>query len=375
MPTKIEWTHVPGYKGETWNPVTGCTKVSPGCAHCYAERIDARFKRGAGPYLPGLATITCHTDRLGHPLRWASPRAVFVCSMSDLFHDEVPDEFIEAVFGIMAVASTHIFMVLTKRPERALRWFTERGGLETREQLVARAAEERGLVVWDSSGSDRAKYALVRLRLTDAQLERRRVWPGWPLPNVWVGTSVENQHWADVRIPELVQIPAAVRFLSVEPLLKPVDLSRYLVCCPACDQSHLGYCEDRKPAPISWVIVGGESGPRARPMPVEAARQVRDQAVNAGVPFFFKQWGEWAPRVAIPTLFGDWNCKDAKASVLRNTDGSGTIMVHVGRKAAGTALDGREWLEFPPVPVTHKDNGGRRRRRTRGQGRVIAYRD
>lgn len=209
----IEWTDA------TWNPVSGCTKVSPGCVNCYAEAITLRFRKG-GPFLPGFSTITSHRDRLNKPLAWKSPRKIFVNSMSDLFHEDVSDSFIEDVFAIMAEATQHTFQILTKRHER----------------LSALAPE----------------------------LE----WPS----NVWIGVSVENQHWADNRIPALLEVPANVRFLSVEPLLQQVDLRPHL-------------------AGIDWVIVGGESGPRARKMRIDWVRDIREACSDANVSFFFKQWG------------------------------------------------------------------------------------
>ena len=212
----IEWTDA------TWNPVTGCTKVSPGCAHCYAETITLRFKRG-GPFLPGKTTITTHHDRLDIPAKWKSPRRIFVNSMSDLFHDEVPFEFVDRVFQRMIDSNHHIYQVLTKRPGRMLEYYN---------------------------------WACMS---------------GWP-EHVWAGVSVENQYWAKERIPLLTEIPATVRFLSVEPLLKQVDLKDYL-------------------QKIQWVIVGGESGHKARPMQQEWVLRVRDDCLAQGVPFFFKQWG------------------------------------------------------------------------------------
>ncbi|MBI4282426.1 MAG: phage Gp37/Gp68 family protein [Chloroflexi bacterium] len=213
--TGIEWTDA------TWNPVTGCTKVSPGCAHCYAETITLRFKRG-GSFLPNKTTVQLHPKRLEQPEQWQTPRMIFVNSMSDLFHEEVPFEFISRVFEKMEKCSQHTYQVLTKRPERMLEY------------------------VQSSIGGGR--------------------WPS----HVWAGVSVENQVWADRRIPILRQVPAAVRFLSCEPLLKPLRLNL---------------------DGIQWVIVGGESGNRARPMDVSWARDIRDQCLAAGVPFFFKQWG------------------------------------------------------------------------------------
>ena len=168
----IEWTDA------TWNPVTGCTKISPGCAYCYAESITLRFKRG-GPYLPGKTTIKLHYDRLDAPAKWRTPRRVFVNSMSDLFHDEVPFDFVEEIFLRMAKCNQHIYQLLTKRPERMLEYF---------------------------------------------QWSKNLHWPD----HVWAGVSVENQYWADRRIPLLASIPAKVRFLSVEPLLKAIQLGSHL---------------------------------------------------------------------------------------------------------------------------------------------------
>lgn len=222
----IEWTQA------TWNPVTGCTKVSPGCAYCYAEAFTLRFKRG-GRFIPGHTTIKTHADRLEMPLKWRRPRLIFVNSMSDLFHEEVPDSFIMETFQIMEQASHHIFQVLTKRHTRLA-------------ELAAKL----------------------------------------PLPdNVWMGVSVENQHWVEQRIPELKKVPAKVRFLSCEPLLNPLDLSRHL-------------------EGIHWVIVGGESGPKARPIHADWVRRIRDDSVAAGVPFFFKQWGGRTSKARGRTLEG-----------------------------------------------------------------------
>ena len=243
MPDKtgIEWTDT------TWNPVTGCTKVSPGCAHCYAETITLRFKRG-GPYLPSKTTIVLHPDRLDAPGKWRTPRRVFVNSMSDLFHEEVPLEFVREVFGKMEEYPKHIYQVLTKRPARMLEY-----------------AE------WTGDGE-------------------------WPA-HVWAGVSVENQYWAEGRIPLLTRVPAAIRFLSVEPLLKPVDLR--------------GFLED-----IQWVIVGGESGHRARKMEEAWAIDIRDQCLEAGVAFFFKQWGGRTSKAGGRLLRGhEWSELPAMLSV------------------------------------------------------------
>jgi protein gp37 len=243
--SKIEWTEA------TWNPVTGCTKVSPGCAHCYAETFAERFRGVAGhPYERGF-DLQLRPERLDQPLRWARPKVIFVNSMSDLFHEDVPVDFVQSVFDVMRRATWHTFQVLTKRSRRL--------------------AELGPLLPWPS--------------------------------NVWMGVSVENQRWAS-RIDDLRQVPAAVRFLSCEPLLGPLGL----------------YLDG-----INWVIVGGESGPRARPMNPDWARSIRDQCRSADVPFFFKQWGVH--------------------------DESGQ---RVGKGKAGRLLDGTTWDATPEPTRSHE---------------------
>ena len=214
--SKIEWTEA------TWNPVTGCTRVSPGCAHCYALTFAERFRGVPGhPYENGF-DLQLRPERLEQPLRWKRPRLIFVNSMSDLFHEDVPDDYIRQVFDVMARAGWHTFQVLTKRSKRL------------------------------------------------AEIAPRLDWPD----NVWMGVSVENQRW-DCRIDDLRTVPAAVRFLSCEPLLGPLRLD----------------LQD-----IDWVIVGGESGHQARRMNPDWPQSIRDQCLEAGVPFFFKQWGAFDER-------------------------------------------------------------------------------
>jgi protein gp37 len=257
----IEWTDA------TWNPVTGCDRVSEGCDHCYAQTLARRLKLMGNPRYqldgdpqtsgPGFG-LNLHPDKLIEPLTWSRPRRIFVNSMSDLFHDDVPDGFIANVFGVMAAAQQHQFQILTKRPGRMA-------------SLLPRIKDEaRELAVWHRYKS--------RTGLDPAMIL-------WPLPNVWLGTSVENQRWADIRIPKLLQTPAAVRFLSCEPLLGRIDL-------------HL----DIVRGDLAWVIVGGESGVGARPMDASWARSLRDQCVGSAVPFFFKQWGGITPKAGGRTL-------------------------------------------------------------------------
>jgi protein gp37 len=262
MATKISWTN------QTWNPVTGCSKVSPGCAHCYAESLSLRFGWSSKAWTPENAqeNVILHPERLEKPLSWRKPARVFVNSMSDLFHELVPFEFIDKVFAVMAAGRSHTFQVLTKRPERLLEYMMTPNREEIVEDAIEALCGRKGwcYVPWE-----------------------------WPLKNVWLGTSVENQHWADIRVPLLLQTPAAVRFLSCEPLLGPVDLS--VARLPSGATGHpLKVEEGVYPisgfvGPLHWIIAGGESGPGYRAMDPEWARSLRDQCQAAGVAFFYKQ--------------------------------------------------------------------------------------
>jgi protein gp37 len=284
----IEWTDA------TWNPVRGCSRVSTGCERCYAEGQAARF---AGPGRPfeGLAEFTPRgprwtgkirlvEDALELPLHWRKPRRVFVNSMSDLFHEDVPDEFIAAVFGVMASSPQHTFQILTKRAGRLRRWLA---WLEQMAERVAAVFDEDPLT-WRRAHVLRA--AALRQgahpKASAGDLEER----GWPLPNVWLGVSVEDQRAADERIPHLLATPAAVRFLSCEPLLGPVDLGDAL-SREGAPLDHGGASAEQEVPAIDWVIVGGESGYRARPLEVEWVRSIVEQCRAAGVPAFVKQLG------------------------------------------------------------------------------------
>jgi protein gp37 len=253
-----------GWTDSTWNPVVGCLEVSPGCTHCYAASLHTRFheawKRGAfddapPQYHKPFREVQLIPERLGLPLRWTKPRMIFVNSLSDLFHTDVPDEFISEVFATMAATPRHTYQILTKRPARMRQWCDSYYGYP--------------------SGDPRPV-----------------------LPNVWLGASVERQREADERIGYLLGTPAAVRFLSCEPLLGPLDLTAYFVPpCPSCGRRHLYSCEEPdRWGPFSWVIVGGESGAHLREernagrrMRMVWARDIRDQCVAAGVPLYFKQ--------------------------------------------------------------------------------------
>jgi protein gp37 len=313
--TGIEWTDA------TWNPVTGCTKVSPGCDHCYAETFAERFRGTPGHYFERGFDVQLRPDKLNLPLRWRKPRKVFVNSMSDLFHKDVPDEYIANVFAVMALARRHTFQVLTKRHGRMRS------------------------VLNDSSFQRHVEVEMHRQKWgsnVDAPS-----WV-WPLPNVWLGVSVENQQWANVRVPALMRTPAAVRFLSCEPLLGPVELHHGLTHCPTHDFSGgfcVGPCADRvRP---DWVIVGGESGRGARPMHPDWSFSLRDQCTAAGVPFLFKQWGEWAPTEARGLVLSASNTREVLVGQPLDDLGHRQIMRRVGKGKAGRELDGRTWDEFP----------------------------
>lgn len=260
--TKIEWTEA------TWNVATGCTKVSPGCDHCYAETIAHRF--AGTPAYPDGFTPTLRPERLDQPLRWTRPRRIFVCSMADLFHDAVPDDYIAQVFAVMALADRHTFQVLTKRHGR----------------MRALLSSDRFRHAVAAAASDRAGEPPF-----DPCPTFHQVYDTWPLPNVWVGVSTEDQKRADLRIPALLDTPAAVRWISAEPLLGPIDL-RLTGSAPSLLIDGTIMRWRRR---IDWVVAGGESGRGARPMHPDWARSLRDQCATARVPFLFKQWGEWAP--------------------------------------------------------------------------------
>jgi protein gp37 len=436
--TKIEWAE------KVWNPVTGCTKISPGCANCYAERMTKRFWPDKD-----FNKVTLHPDRLEEPLRWKKPSRIFVCSMGDLFHEDVTDEFIDGVFGtvlglnIFSGVAKHTFLILTKRPERMKRYFDSRDPIEhikawayncpwvpkdedlTTEDL----AYSKCCHDWDENGrnSNGSKYKpwgyLNKL---------------WPLPNVWLGVTAENQQMADERIPILLQVPAAVRFVSVEPMLGSVDLMPWIKKYyhggipglkpgekllppnitgkstllqyahliapdgpqladrvyfttaaemaelfalvypngdvyraipkgpierdPDCLEEGLGYqASEASIVPenyplLDWVICGGESGSGARSMHPDWVRSLRDQCQTAGVPFFFKQWGEWVPVDFGGVYPGDICLSyDGTSDVAKKdyicfmNESDGTLMRQIGKKKAGRFLDDRTWDELPEV--------------------------
>lgn len=375
-PTSIEWTDV------TWNPVRGCSMAAGseagGCLNCYAARQAARnlpgmaspttgrpfaVTKSSGPRWTGDVELIPY--KLAEPLSWTKPRRCFVNSMSDLFHEELPFDDMAAVFGIMAACPNITFQALTKRPERALAFFEHRFGLESCEETVARKAESHACIIWDPRGSDVNLYSQV---VTATEVKKRRPWPGWPLPNVWLGTSVENQETANLRVPILLECSASRRFVSYEPALDAVNLpwlriawqcsfcagffpDPYHKVCPRCSRA-LGWSGSHKFNPpqgqrgsgLDWIICGGESGPGARPMHPDWARSVRDQCQAAGVPFFFKQWGEWSPGYS---EHGNDLPYDVIVNAKQHEWPQGHASFRVGKMAAGRLLDGQEWSEFP----------------------------
>ncbi|MEV0149070.1 MULTISPECIES: phage Gp37/Gp68 family protein [unclassified Nonomuraea] len=307
--SSIEWTDA------TWNPVTGCTEVSPGCDRCYAKTFAERWRGTPGHHFERGFDVQLRPERLEQPLKWRKPRRIFVNSMSDLFHDSVPDEFIAEVFATMARAPQHTFQVLTKRHGRMRSLLNRRSFRDNLAHLTS-----------------------------------------WPLPNVWLGVSVEDQKRAELRIPALLETPAAIRFLSCEPLLGPINLKRAVWTMGSerghgltASFVHAGGCCCRFHG-IDWVIVGGESGPGARPMHPDWARSLRDQCQEAGVAYLFKQWGAWGPTgwVGIGST-----SPNGGIYVGEPIDGHGhrVEMARVGKGRAGRELDGRTWDEFPTTAL------------------------
>jgi len=319
--TPIEWTDA------TWNPVAGCKEISPGCANCYAARITWRLMHNPRmPLYKGLARLDAKgkprftgearflSDRLDEPLRWRKPRTIFVNSMSDLFHEDVTFEQIAAVMGVIAATERHTYQVLTKRAERLPLWFdwavSMDAGCEGTPGLLCCCSEALLHEAKRHADGDAGPLHTKHAASPDGP---------WPLPNLWLGVSVENRQQL-ARIEHLRRTPAAVRFLSIEPLLEDLgDILAILMglreVCGTCRRGESRSCFDdpanRIGPPIDWVIVGGEGGPGARPMHPDWVRSIRDQCIKAGVPFFFKQWGG------------------------------------VRKKSAGRILDGRTWDEMP----------------------------
>ncbi len=335
--TGIEWT------GSTWTPIrarhrkTGklgwhCVHASEGCRHCYAETMNGRLGTGL-PFKPGHARdieIFLDERMLLQPLRWKQPRPIFVCSMTDLFADFVSDEMIDDIFAVMALTPQHTYQVLTKRAARM------------RAYVTALAEGQRRLAV-DLVQFQRAYGSAFNFPC--------------PLPNVWLGVSTEDQAAADQRVPDLLATPAAIRFVSAEPLLGPIDFTAICAGYYFIDAlAGFKYHDSPQPSPtercasLDQIIVGGESGPRARPMHPAGPRSIRDQCAAAGTAFFFKQWGEFAPTER--NTKGDvvaWPNGNTSAGSANDGGGGGREMHRLGKKAAGRLLDGVEHNATPEV--------------------------
>jgi protein gp37 len=342
--TSIEWTD------KTWNPIRGCSRISSGCKFCYAERLAARGLPGlnspttgqpfaimtpSGPRWTGKVELI--ESKLLEPLEWKKPCRVFVNSMSDLFHADLPDEAIDRVFAVMALTPHITYQVLTKRADRLMRYFRDPAEVNRRRYQVLMDTR-----IW---GPDSRRSVLAE---GDGRLHSR-AWTAKntfaTLLNVWLGVSVEDQATADERIPNLLQAPAAVRFVSYEPALGPVNFRRILWKGHShYDALTLGMENGGHVLPrLDWIICGGESGPGARPMHPDWARSVRDQCQAAGVAFFFKQWGEWG--MTAEHGFGGYERR--AFHVFRGPNRTGVEMLHLGKAKTGRLLDGRTWDEFP----------------------------
>lgn len=332
--------------GKSWNPILGCTKCSPACDHCYAERLHTqrhKAKLAGAPmplcYAEPFDKVRFLPERTWDPLRWRKTQRVFVGNMTDIFHPDVPDGWLDEIFEIMAHSPQHTFILCTKRPKRMEQYINDviNSGMTWREGLTGR-----------------------------------------PLPNVWLGTTIWDQPSADDRIPILLSTPAAKHYVSYEPALGPVDLGpgldsswrRCRTCgaealalmdSPECGCADPNYAEPGEPVAdwvslpaLDWVICGGETGPGARPMHPDWPRALRDQCQAAGVPFFFKQWGEWGPLegshagAPTPVCYYDESIVGTIPGWQSGISSGGQAhMARVGTRRAGRVLDGRTWEEVP----------------------------
>ena len=368
--TKIEWTDA------TWNPITGCSIVSPGCTNCYAMALagtrlkNHESRKGLTKQVNGkhvwTGEVRFNAQWLDQPLRWSKPRMIFVCAHGDLFSEGVPDEWLDQIFAVMALAPQHTFQVLTKRPERMREYV---------KTLPARSGAVGKWAAWHWGAQDPdLLYDQVAYAVFSS------------LPNVWLGVSVEDQRRADERIPILLDTPAAIRWVSAEPLLGPVDLNNICYRDNDCEirygalmgeawidnSSSASAYDDGLPA-LDWVVAGGESGPHARPMHPDWARGLRDQCAAAGVPFLFKQWGEWTEACSEyreadgKHVEVDPDSEEGEALYNHATDRliaidgrlftpetlpndtPARLVERVGKRRAGRMLDGIEHNAFPEI--------------------------
>jgi protein gp37 len=306
--SKIEWLYLPGYKPETWNYFSGCSHISAGCNHCWAEGMSKRMSGRYGYPIENPFKPTIHPDKLMEPYTWKQPRMVFVTSMGDTFHEDFSFDEIHKMFDVMEAEENqkHLFLVLTKRARRMQMFFRDR-------------------------------------------FERNN---GKVAENIWAGVSIESQKQANKRLFYLMMTNAQKLFVSAEPLLEPIDFNivydNYL---PINTLTGIyGKRKDHQGPKLDWVIVGGESGPHARPMHPDWVRSIRDQCAQTNTPFFFKQWGAWAPT----NLKNAWKpnqqvvCSDGKTYAM-TLNKSAVVMEKVGKKAAGRVLDSEVYQQYPHV--------------------------
>lgn len=372
--SSIEWTRTLNADGTftpgtTWSPITGCTKKSEGCRNCWAKHeVETRWSKNPRSAFFGRAfsDIRCHPDQLQQPIRQRKGRRIFVCPRADLFHEEVPFEFIAAVFGSMALAQRHTFQVLTKRPDRMLEFFTWLTAQTEHKEAWVASVNHAEFICGEQKGTRGAERCHVESKAIASYYDKAIIANGgrphgsfydkWPLPNVWLGVSVEDQSTADERIPMLLKAPAAVRWLSLEPLLGAIDLE-------------LLDCMGGPYRKIDWIVLGGESGDDARPMHPEWVREIQQQCHYARVPFFFKQWGEWLPisemedsgehlyepvregkpsdsirRCRVATRAIGYDAAEHWQVVAGNPS---YLTFKVGKRAAGHRIDGKVYHQFP----------------------------
>ncbi|WP_426018954.1 DUF5131 family protein [Brevundimonas sp. DWR2-3-1b1] len=358
--THIEWTDA------TWNIVTGCSVVSPGCTNCYAMRLagtrlrDHPSRKGltteskAGPVWNGQ--VRFNADWLTQPLRWSKPRKIFVAAHGDLFHDGVTDDQLDQIFAVMALCPQHVFQILTKRPERMLAYFVRLAESQ-------RALDHMSFIVPQvlDDAAARIDGASHGVSFDDTP---------WPLPNVWLGVSAEDQTRAAQRVAILLETPAAVRWVSAEPLLGSIDFRSLEVEPPhrryrnaltgqGMSRTDGPFFAETLSAKLDWVVVGGESGQGSRPMHPDWARHIRDDCAAAGTPFLFKQWGDWTPGENAQNTIGrtvdtaDWFNDQWHFETLTSASAEGMHIddeptcYRAGKKAAGRRLDGVQHDGYP----------------------------
>jgi protein gp37 len=325
--TKIEWTD------KVWNPITGCTPISEGCKNCYAKKMACRLQGRHGYDKTDPFKITIHSeDKFLEPLKWRKPANVFVCSMGDLFHKDVPTAEIDKVFAIAAILPKHNFLFLTKRPERMAEYFS------TPAKQLAERWEEAIYAMGISDKNDDVDSVACYLHNICAL--------GWPLKNIWLGVTVENQQAADQRLHYLNSIRAAVKFVSCEPLLSGINFKQSLGESLKWHAGGLKNC-------LSWVIAGGETGHNARPIISNWVESLQKQCAYNSIPFFFKGWGEWMPSGQMDAgLRRETYLINPNKYKFKNYCENGVcieVTQKTGKKISGDLLDGKQYHEFPKL--------------------------